>query len=336
MTTPAEGSGTEKTYLYATTATASTQAEVQMKADPADAGGTRIAEHWVAFDTETYVVHEGIPNGRPTSEARMKSRVGIGTYVYSDVPPAPADVDTGAVCRWLPTASTVTATGWRASPGYLALTSDTQTAPYLDSDYSFEVRGGDEVELSAVVIDGDSWYELTPNTWSASSFTIAVTAVLHANPEGAMYGVISSYTAPAPQTDPALGGSTDPDAEATTLVDWEIRYRQGVVELFAGGVLVRHVVERPHGRAVVIAISMSPDGGQLLICDRTVTTAAISTDGLNLYGGQMFIGRTGAGYSTDESAWMDVLEVDFFDRALSFAELAELAHDLDSIYGVAG
>jgi len=48
----------------------------------------------------------------------------------------------------------------------------------------------------------------------------------------------------------------------------------------------------------------------------------------------LVLGRIGSAEGESTNAVMDVLEVSYFDRALSFGELEELVAELDAAYGV--
>lgn len=326
MTTPT-GSGSVKTYVTGAAATAYLDADLRLQRrvpppDVVEAGSMKI--HTAGFDSEDYMVVGGQPCGLPQCQVRMRSRSGVGAWVYSDAPPAPWDVDTGATLRWLPTSQTFAPDGsyWNPSVGAgMQLAAD--IGPYLDENYSFEVRGGDEVSLPAVIFNGDASMKLSDIGWSAAAFTFILVAVMHQNPEGPRYGLMESVQ------DMDLSGG--PVVEAPT--DWGLRYNQGRINFFAGARMVSHQMSTIIGRPVLFAISLDPVSGKLLVCDRTKSTAEFSTAGFALFDIGLLLGQTSTG-GPNETAYMDVLELSYFDRSLGFDELNNQLHLLDSIYGI--
>lgn len=319
-----------KTYLQGSPAQVSIDADMQPTVRPAPVDQVTVpvmTEHPAAFLMEDYMVLEGVPTGRPELEARHFTRVGMGEWTWTDVPPRPWEINTGAALRWLPTDTTFAPGAWQPSVGGgMSLVADPQSAPYLDDGYSFEVRGGDEVALPAVVFSGDAWMQLNDVGWSAHAFTVAIAAVFHPNDEGPLFGILQSYT-------PATADPNSPSGTPSGATDWGLRYRSGIVELYAGTTVLSHTVSLPIGRPVVLVVAMEPTVGRLLVADRTKSTRSFATSSYSLFDVQLLLGRTASGASS-ETAQMDVLEMDFFDHALSFEEMAGLLHDLNSLYGV--
>lgn len=344
MTDPVvDGVGDVKTYISGTVARATVAADVRLTHTVPPPDDTvehpSLAVRTAGFDTEDYYVIGGQPTGQPLCAVRMRSRAGIGVWEWSDVPPAPADVDTGATCRWLPTDATFAPDGtyWLPVQGsalQLTASSDagllTSDPPYLDDNYSFSVRGGDEVSLPAVIIDGNAFMRLAAENWTTQAFTFVLVAVMHQNPEGPIFGVLESLT----PFNPDLTIVPDPDEGAQGQVtDWGLRYRQGSLELYAGSTVLSHQVTLPQARAMVIGISMDAQTGRLLVCDRSKSTRSFSTDGYSLYNIDMLVGATNSG-DEGETAYMDVLELNYYDHALDFEDFSEVLHQLDAVYGV--
>jgi hypothetical protein len=115
-----------------------------------------------------------------------------------------------------------------------------------------------------------------------------------------------------------------------------VRYRQGTVEMWAGSTVVTHPVSLPQARVMVVGLAMDPKEGRLVVVDRNKSTRSFSTDGMSLFDVQLFLGRTGGDFDGGQTAYMDVLEVNYWDRSLSFDELADVVHTMDSLYGVVG
>jgi hypothetical protein len=328
MTDP-EGAGAVQTYLTADIATARVDAEVliTVKAPPRDTLLVPpIPVESYYFETEDYLVIDGVPTGGAPLQCRMRTVTGIGAYTYSDVPPAPADINLQSDARFLPTSGTFTeGVGWAPMVGSaFSLTCDPVYTPYLDDFYSFEVRGGDEVQLPAVVFSGDAWMMANDLGWTASAFTVALVAVLHPNPEAPSYGIIES------------SHESDPDDEEDTATDWGLRYNKGKITLWAGSQVVSHTVHQPLARPVIIMASIDATTGRFLVVDRNKSTRSFDTSGMKTYDVQLFLGRTGGDLSLVNTAEMDVLEFDFWARALDFDEMAHVVHELDSVYGVVG
>jgi hypothetical protein len=318
-----------KKYLTGAAALARVRGEVLLAPKPPPAANPLLVMRYAGFTSEDFVVHSGIPNGRPACEVRLTSKVGCGVYTSSEVPPTPAEVNTGATARWLAGQKFAPdGSSWLpAVGGGHALIAGPAAAPYLDSEYSFQVRGGEEVSLPAVVFSEGNWMKLDSTAFSAGAYTVAVVAVLHLNPVAPMYGIFETYTQ-RELLDTEL---------ATPLLDWGVRYRQGTIELWSGGVSDLHSVMRAQARPVVIVASFGDAaGGRLVVLDRNKSSISFSTEQMQLYDSTFYLGRTGDQAGPGESAWMDVLEFDYFDHALTFDEINELTHQLDSCYGVVG
>ena len=335
MTNP-DGSGAVKTYISGSPATLSIDADVRLvhKPNPViDNTTPPVTIHTNGFDIEDYVVVSGQPGAVPDCMVRMRSVSGVGPYIYSDVPPAPADVRMNSAARWLPTDASFSPDGlsWAASVGGgLVLTAD--IPPYLDDFYSFQVRGGDEVALPAVIFDGDSSMRLRSGGWSAASFTFIIVAVMHQNPESNIFGILESYVAP---PDPSTSDGSPDVLAPTPPTPWGVRWRQGQIELWAGDVVLSHQSFSLQSRPIVIGISIDAAQGNLLVCDRNKSTRSFSTAGYQINDIDVLVGATSSGL-LEETAYMDVLEFNYYDRALSFADLDNALHLLDSIYGVVG
>lgn len=321
MSTPPEGSGSVKTYVVGTPAAGYVSADLRLDnriGPPDDVVSVSLDTQLAGFEMEDYMIVEGEPCGLPNCMVRMNVACNVGAPIATDVPPAPADVATGATLRWLPTDGTFSPDGtfWEPTFGS-GLNLLSISPPFLDDLYSYQVRGGFEVEMPAVIFAGDSFMELSSAGWAAPAFTFILVAVMHANPEGPRYGIFESST-------------TDPDI---TLVDWGLRYNQGNLELFAGSQLVAAQLNTTPGRPTFFAVSVDAATGRLLVADTTKISKDFSTAGFSLFDFDMLLGATSAG-AANETAYMDVLDFSYFDRALGFDELADQLHFMDSIYGI--
>lgn len=326
------GSGDIKTYVSGTMARTSVDASVNFTTFAPPEIVTINPPAWnvvsAVLDVEDYFLLNGLPVAIPKTAVRLRSRCGVGEYIYTDAPPAPFDVDVSATMRWIPTDSTFTPDGtWAPTFGDgMVLTSE--IGPYLDDSYSFEVRGGDEVSLPAVIISGDSGMTLSDSGWSANAFTFLMVAVMHPNPEGPRFTIFESF-------DDAVNDNalTDPDGSTSAPVNWGVSCAQGVLSLHAGGTIVDHQISFIQARPVLIAVALDSGVGKLFVCDRTKSTRSFSTDGFALFNIELLLGQSSAG-SANESAYMDVLDFCYWDRALSFAELSEVLSTLDAVYGI--
>lgn len=327
MTDPS--SAPVKTYVSGTPARIGLYVDVKLAAAPPPPDEVEVPTLAISregFDLDDYLVISGLPAAEPSSLVRMRSRVVVGDYLYSDAPPSPFDVDLRATCRWLPTDSSFTPDGvWTPSiGGGLVLQSD--TPPYLDPSYSYSFRGTDEAELSAVIFDGDSAMRVGNTGWSTAAFGFVICAVMHENPEGPLYGIFESAQPVNPDDLTSL------DSPYT---DWGVRYRQGEILLHAGGTILSHQVQLSIGRPVVIMLSIDAGDGRLLVCDRTKSTRTFATSGFALYDIDFLLGQTDSG-EPNETAYMDVLDLAYYDHGIDFADMADILHSLDAVYGVVG
>ena len=324
MTSPdGGGQGTQGTYLYGAPARVNLRADAALKATaPANAetididiSSIQLLEYWID--------ERGIPRGYPPCGALYRVVGGTGVPQYTDVPPGADEVNLGCDCRWLPTEDSYTPDGlWRPQfGGNLNWLGQPPDLPYLDEGYSHLVRGGDEVAHNAVVIDGDSWLALDSSGTAAGAFTIILVAVFRPNPEGAAYSILESNTL----------NVTDP-----SVIDWALRDEAGTLRLRAGTIRAQHALVFPQSRAVFLALALDPVQAKLMVAGKTKTTVVGSTAGISVYDLQLYLGRPGGNLVKAMTAQMDVLDLAFYGRSLSFDELNDKLHLLDAVYGIVG
>lgn len=283
-----------------------------------------LTQRYAGFEVDDYLVISGRPVAPGAAGARLAISAGTGTAIASELHPGPMDIVTGADARWLPADATYAGAGAPWAPavgGGVNWTADPNYAPYLDDGYAYDVRAGVTTPAAAMVFTGGSWMQLDTPNWSADAVTVVLVAVLRSG-GGGYYGLIESSSIDEAPDDPRT--------------DFGLRYRRGTVEVYAGSKLASHAVRDEAGRATILALSLDSNEGRLMVVDRQISTRAFSTAGLNLYDLNLFLGRTGGAYDVTATAEMDVLELGLYGRALSFAQLADVAHDLDAVYGVTG
>lgn len=333
MTDPGPDPGV-RTYLTGAPARAGVRADMRPHFRGAPAVDlSQIPVHAASFVLDDYTVVHGWPTGRPDNEVRNFTRVGLGDWTFSDRPPQPFEINIGAAVRWLPTDSSfVPGTMWTPTTGGgLNWVFDPEYAPTLYDDYSFQVIGGDEVSLPAMVFSGDAWARLDDPGWSSSAFTFVLAAVMMPNLDGDTYGVLESSTLNGPA--PVDPNNADPLPYAPN--DWGLRYTRGQIYFWAGANMLRHRVSFPQARVVIMGIALDSSEGKFIAASSgALTTDSFDSGGLNVFDLDLFLGRTGEAFDAANSAQMAVFDLSFFDHALSFTELADVVHSLNAVYGV--
>lgn len=292
-----------------------------------------LLERYVGFDLQDYIVDAGVAIDLPSLAVFVETDVGLGAFSYDDQVPDPISIDTKADVRWLALADNyVAGSDWLPYAGDASIRWQTslETSPYLDPDYSYD-RFGQLVYRPAMVFDSGSWFKLSPVGWSITEVTIAMVAVLHGG-FGGYYGIMESQVdVPAATSD---GVDDDPANQQPLPADIGLRYRHGVIEVWAGSKVVEHRTSSTQARPVILVLTLSPTGGKLMVLDTTRSSRTFSTNNISSFDLNIFLGRTGASADQETNAVMDVLEMNYFSRSLDFAEIEELVTSLDACYGV--
>lgn len=300
--------------LDAAAARGAAQARAAWTPDAAPAGPL-LVQRAAAFVTEDYLVEHGRPFDLPAVGVAVSTAIGIGAYEIATALPDPTGVTTGADARWLPTEDSFTAGGqWRSDSGVLAWASAPGTSPVLDTDYSYR-RGDAETYRPALVFNGGAFMALSSRGWASAAATVVLVAVLRPG-----YGPTSSL----------VESRGDNDSPGT---DFALRYGAGTVEARAGGQAVSHAANDTQARPVVLALSLGPEGGVLAVRGRTRSTQTFATGALRLLDTELYLGRNGTTADRSTTAVMDLLEVDYFARALDATEVESLVSTLDACYG---
>lgn len=319
-------------YLILQPAQAAVGSGLLAKSDPvvADPNAPAIELRYSAFDMETPLLEDGVATDTPANGALARSTAGVGVFEYSERLTDPAALVTGATARWLALPNTylpgVSWVPYEGSAAYQWLTSP-QNAPVLDNDYVYS-RDREEIYRQAMIFDSSAWMTLSTDAYSPNSTLIAV-AVLGAG-AGREYSILES-DAPEPIADP-----NDPNAPPLPpgYFGFGMRYSHGTVNLWSGGTILSHEAGDTFARPVILAMSLDPAQGKLTVADRNRSTRTFSTQGFGLDQVTLFLGRSGEGADKTTNAVMELLEVSYFDRALSFSELEAVITELDAAYGV--
>jgi hypothetical protein len=206
---------------------------------------------------------------------------------------------------------------WATSPEH---------APGLDEDYVYEHARG-SLYRRAMVFDGSAWMQLSTAGLAITSVSLVVVAVLGPG-QGAEYGVVES-----PGAATAISGDEQLEAVASR-TGFGLRYSHGRTTVWAGAPLLGYDGQQEVLRPTVLALTVDAVSGRLLVVDKERTSRTFATAGLGVYDLGLMLGRIGSATDATTNAVMDVLEIDLFDRALSFGELEELVADLCAAYGV--
>lgn len=297
-----------------------------LQASPPAGEGEGLALLRAAFDMETGIVEDGILTDTPEIGASARSVAGVGAYEYDDQVLDPVGLLTGAAGRWLASAATYTpGVAWYPveGDGSLHWATDPAHAPGLDADYVYGHARG-ELYRSALVFDGSAWMQLSTSGLATTTVTVVVVAVLGPG-QGGEYGVIES---------PGSGAAAEDADAGVVLTGFGLRYNHGRTIVWAGAPVLGYDGQQEPLRPTVLALTVDTVSGRLLVIDRERSSRTFATEGLGTYDLGLMLGRIGQGTDASTNAVMDVLEIDLFDRALSFGELDELVADLCAAYGV--
>lgn len=312
---------------------------------------------------DPYVVLEGQPEADSEHGGRIDFDGGsAGTTLYP-VAPLPETLDLKTWRRWLPYAEWLTAPAaggrrwWpiETAPGDMVATGvgvsgvpeprialyttvdpatgfmngrgsyDPVLSPGIDESYSFH---GYEQEMvrKAMVFDSTGHASIETEA-TMTEITIGLVVVFHPS-NLPYYGVFE-----ASQSNPDVGTPGEP------LV---LRYSHGQFIVYQQDVRVlQHETHKNAHEACIILLSMSAtdDAGRLLVIDHTRTTREFAIPNLDFvsFGGVFgALGQVTTASPVRFSSEMDLLELDIWDRALTFPELEEKANLLSLGYGIAG
>ena len=293
--------------------------------------GDGLALRYAAFDMEAGIVEDGVLTDTPEIGAVLTSVAGIGAYSYDEQRLSPLDVRTGASARWMALPETfIAGVSWSPVEGdgsLLWLTAPGHD-PVLDADYVYDNDRG-QLHRSAVIFDGSGWMELAADDLSSRAATVVVVAVLGPG-LGGEYGVIESASLDPTGGDDSAAGDVDPNAPT----GFGLRYNHGTTVVFAGAPVMSYSGVSGPARPTVLALAVDAVAGKLMVVDGERSTRTFSTAGFGAFDIDLVLGRISTAADRRTNAVMDVLEIDYYDRSLTFPELEALVSDLCAAYGV--
>lgn len=308
----------------------------------------QVLHNIVTFDIPETVIVEGQPKYAGKRGAKILTRSGATSATQVLTPLDPQTLNLGAnAIRWRPNVSDLDppANGGRrwwpigssrssgpkqslftvipVGAGGILTGRGTFGAdsPYVDVGYTYQGFYG-PVKRPAMVYDGAGVSTIDPGSSTFPAVTFGLVAVMHPSTLP-YYGLFEANQ----------GGRGEP------LV---YRYSHGRVDLFqANTKVVSHETHKPAHYPVIMLVAMdaATDTGRLMVIDKTRTSRTFNVASLDFISMAGIIGALGQG--TASSPWqkaseMDVLEIDIWPEALSFAQMESYANLLALAYGVVG
>lgn len=359
------GASAQVTHVLLDDVQAVTSADFAVVADPPLTRSKKtVPARWATYDVPEYVVLDGKPMPVTDQVIVVQVTCGVGNPTELVTFPVPADTPVDATSRWLPEEASFNTphTVWYAYSEYQTGSSDgylvqdlaaysvddvarlrvadlmvdgnvvitarstftwqttTGATPLLRPSYSY-YRAGGRVRSGAVVMDKGHYYWTDDVNWSSPELTVIMVAVLR-EPENEWYGVLET-------------ASPDLDVNPDT---FGLRYtRQGTLALWSDQVLASvdlvTGMTRPAQPVVVgFNIDMVTNVATLLSVDSEIQTAAVTLPQRIDPTSRLMMGRSPLGELANAN--MDVLEVAYFETAMSAGGLHRLLASYDRLYGV--
>jgi len=307
---------------------------VRVVAEPAEVSAL-IEQLFAGFSIEPYIASGPNLEAAPTLGATATSSAQLLSYTTSDAleDPLSVSLSTGPFqnyWRWVASPETIVprtdlGTGvslWMPSvgPAGPAWKMYADTAPYLDPSYAHPARGG-ELSHPALVFPGDAWLDALNAPQSGSDgVTIAMVAVMHANPAAARSYLFETHLESAP---------------TTATIAPRLTMESDRIDLRVGGSMSNDQLVL-NGRPAVFIVSLTDTAGHLLVLDDKPTTHSFMHRSLSAVDLMFYLGRPEVLGTGNEVAHMDLLEVSLFDKSLSPQEMWTTAAKLDSLYRISG
>ena len=277
----------------------------------------------VGFEVRPYIVTAGLPRSEPRSGAITRTRASISAVTASEGLPAPSNVPVSADFRWLCSAGRFSTTQWKAQGDTAVWTySGPAGDPVYQPAYAYQGAEG-QITRPALAFTGKGWLKWDNPSPPGGEATIGI-VFTPKDHKGPYFGVLES--------DLSGGAQGKPFA---------LRYVKGRLVVWSGGELASHRVHRAAGRPLIVMLTFNAatDTGSLVVIDaQGRTSKKFSLKGAHVFDVDLFLGKAGS----TSGAWgptvavMDMLEVDYWPRALSAAEqsqevsLMALSHGLSS------
>lgn len=326
--------GANVKQIIAGTVVAEAATEVKPHADPPLLAHPALSERVSEFVITPYVIADGAAVLKESYTSDIGISAGYVALTAFYEPPEPLDISTGATARWLPIVGNVSGGGttWQANntadPDFVIIQTElTGIKPIFDYAYTYKSVYG-PLARPALTFN-NTGYSTINNEGTSTSATLIMVLVPHSG-TGPYYNIFQAN-----EGNPAYGGG-----EALA-----IRYAKGRLSVLQNNLeVVSHVVFRPQGFPIIVGVSIDAvnQEGRLVVVDTERTSKAFSTIGVAIVS---FIGEVGSAFNytlvptgrlnATHRGDMDLLEVDFYDRAMPFGELEGIISLLALAYGLA-
>jgi hypothetical protein len=273
-----------------------------------------------------YHVVGGMPQQPPQHLANSLTSARLSSWDVTSSLEVATSVDMGATLRWLPDPDQLVAhselgTGvsvWEPSVGTgFGWRFDVDTAPFVDPAYVAESRLGPRT-TGALVMPGDAWMDMTEAFPDGPAFTLAMVAVLHAGSD-ASSPLFASF----------VDGAVESGTQSLLL---DLTGAQ--LALTIGGQLSRDGLTQLSGRPVIIVLACARTESRITLVDSTPAAKNIVHPPLQASGLKLYLGRNDDVGPDQRIARLDILDLSYWDSALSQTAMNDAANRLDSIYGV--
>lgn len=294
---------------------------------PAPAVGTEMKVYGAGVQPEPYVV----VSGRPMRDEGYGASIATTTGATVSATPTPIPTISAAAVtankRWL---------GAFANPWYPLQGSGSGASisfptiaphgdPVMDYVYTYQTPSGSR-QQPALNFNGAGYGVFNPGTVKPPSATLCFVAVMN-NDKQLYNGVFE-----ADQTNRAAAGET-----------LQIRYYHGRWDVWqANRKVVSHQSRASVGepQLFMLAMDATNDSGRLLVIDKTKTSREFSVLGLDFASFVGVFGGVGQNVMVNglsqvrNRANFDVFEIDYWDRALTAAEMRQQGDLLALTYGI--
>lgn len=292
-------------------------------------------EQTTQVELEPYLVAGGYPRRLPLLGVTARSSARVGSYEADEEVAAVLSVDLGYGVnkRWVPDPDTYTVSGtdlrWHPSVNVGTswdLVADGDTAPYIDPAYDYERLAGPELVRPAMMFDGTA-FMISDIASHPTTFTVAMVAVLHPNPENQLSRLLS-YRNPAAGAD--LAGTYPMRLQQEGI--WLQTYAANTVRTL--NYTQRRYPQAPSIICYSSALVAGKSVDRVYVRDRSTANASWTGTKHDYPHSELIIGRSPYAVEPETQPVMELLDLAWWTTALSVPQMANVAARYAKAYGL--
>jgi hypothetical protein len=280
---------------------------------------------YAGLSVDSYAVVNGYPADDPGYGISSASFASADQVTVGAGSPGVLAVAVGSTARWIPSGTYMDANTWwpvggsaSTYPRILRTGLGAAVDPVLDPAYSY-LQGKDRVTYPAMDFNGAGYGQIQPA----------------ASPAASSPGTFMWVIVPHPGTSNYWPLYDAPTNAAARLV---IRYAKGAYLLYVGNTLVTiYEAAHQHSEATIVIAAVDPASGigRVMFYDRLrYSRSFFINTSLPSFSGEMGHGYNGGNPDNSRIGDFEVLELDYWDTALSFIQMERAVSQMAALYKV--